>query len=93
MLIDDVREYSGTEARRYELNIELMTLSTVGPRFAHRKPTALWGASAEWYWAKFPHDAREKFSESVEGLQCNPDVWLAHYNTEHPRRGYPSVGR
>lgn len=29
----------------------------------------------------------------VETLQRNPDVWLVHYNTERPHRGYRNLDR
>ena len=36
---------------------------------------------------------RENFYETVDALQQDLDVWLLHYNTERPHRGYRNRGK
>ena len=36
---------------------------------------------------------RENFYESLEALQDDLDIWLTHYNTERPHRGYRNRGK
>ena len=36
---------------------------------------------------------RENFYETVDSLQADLDVWLSHYNTERPHRGYRNRGK
>lgn len=36
---------------------------------------------------------RETFYETLEALQDDLDIWLAHYNTERPHLGYRNMGR
>jgi transposase InsO family protein len=36
---------------------------------------------------------RENYYETVDALQADLDVWLAHYNTERPHRGYRNRGK
>jgi len=51
------------------------------------------GSTARFWRSFFGLLSEKKVYESVEALQADLDVWLVHYNTERPHRGYHNMRR
>lgn len=94
VLTDDGREFCGTERHPYELYLDLSGIE-------HRRTkvrTPKTNGFVERFNATvldefFRVKRRETFYETVEALQADLDIWLAHYNTERPHLGYRNMGR
>ena len=94
MLTDNGREYCGTEAHPYELYLALNDIEHRRTKVRTPKTNGFVerfnGTVLDEFFRKV---FREKFYESVDIIQQDLDVWLTHYNTERPHRGYRNMGR
>lgn len=94
ILTDNGREYCGTEAHRYEIYLALNDIEHRRTKVRHPQTNGFVERFNRTVLDEFLRKAfREKYYESVEALQADLDVWLAHYNNERPHRGYRNMGK
>jgi transposase InsO family protein len=93
ILTDNGREFCGTDAHPYELYLELQSIQ-------HRR-TRVGSPRTNGFVERFIRTAKEEFFqvalkrrlyETIDDLQEDFEVWLAHYNTERPHLGYRNMG-
>lgn len=94
VLTDNGREFCGREMHPYELylalnDIEHRTTRVRSPQTNGFVERFIRTVKEEFFEVAF----RQKYFESVSALQDDLDMWLVHYNTERPHRGYRNMGR
>jgi transposase InsO family protein len=94
MLTDNGREFCGTELHPYELYLALCGIEHRTTRVRRPQTNGFVERFNRTVLDEFLRTAmRTTVYTSVEALQADFDVWLAHYNTERPHRGYRNMGR
>jgi len=93
VLTDNGREYCGTPVHPFELYLALNDIEHRRTKVRSPKTNGFVERFNGTILDEFFRKAfREQFFESVEALQKALDVWLHHYNTERPHRGYRNMG-
>ena len=94
VLTDNGREYCGTPVHPFELYLDLNDIEHRRAKVRSPKTNGFVERFNATILDEFFRKAfREQFFESVEALQKALDIWLVHYNTERPHRGYRNLGR
>lgn len=94
ILTDNGREFCGTEAHPYEIYLALNDIEHRRTKVRHPQTNGFVERFNRTVLDEFFRRAfREKYYESVDALQADLDIWLAHYNNERPHRGYRNMGK
>jgi len=94
VLTDNGREFCGTERHPYELYLALNDIGHKKTRVNRPQTNGFVERFNRTLLDEFFRKAfREKFYESVEGLQKDLDKYVKFYNTERPHQGYRNMGK